>query len=367
MKKQASIKILVVGGGTGGHIFPALAIAAALKQIRPDTELLFVGAKGKMEMDRIPDAGYTIIGIDIAGYNRSSLLKNISLPLKLVKSYFQVKNILNSFRPDAVLGVGGYATLPVLRIAQAQGIPTFIHESNSLPGKSNKILGKKANKIFVAGKGMDKYFPAEKIIVSGNPVRNELTIKQDRAKSLEHFGLKENKSTVLVLGGSLGAVSINKAIAAGLEIFKKNDIQFIWQTGRNYSPDAAALEEENNHIWTNAFINRMEMAYGAADVVVSRAGALTIAELCVQGKAAILVPYPHAAEDHQTVNAMELVQQDAAIMIADKDAGEVLVPTLLDLLAGSERRSILEKNIALLAYSGADEGIAREILNQING
>lgn len=324
-----------------------------------------MGARGKMEMEKIPKAGYDIKGITIAGFNRSSLFKNISLPWKLVKSYFQVKKILKDFHPDAVFGVGGYSSLPVVRIAQSQRIPTFIHESNSLPGKSNKILGRKAVKIFVATSGMEKYFPAEKLVVSGNPVRENLQVKHDKKEALQYFGLQDTQKTVLVSGGSLGAKSINDAIAANVDQFKKNSLQLIWQTGKNYASEAANHEEESNNIWTHAFINRMELAYAASDVVVARAGALTLAELCVQGKASILVPFPFAAEDHQTVNAMALVNQDAAIHIPNSKVDELLMPALLGLLSDADRMKKLEKNISQLGTRNADEIIAREILNHL--
>lgn len=317
-------------------------------------------------MEKVPEAGYEIRGITIAGFNRSSLFKNISLPWKLIKSYFQVKDILKNFSPHAAFGVGGYSSLPVLRIAQAQGIPTFIHESNSLPGKSNKILGKKAIKIFVATPGMEKYFPAKKIVVSGNPVREDLKIRKDRSEALKYFGLQDTKRTVLVSGGSLGAKSINETVASNIDDFDKNNLQLIWQTGKNYSPDAAHIEVERNNMWSNAFINRMDLAYAASDVVVARAGALTLAELCVQGKASILVPFPFAAEDHQTVNAMVLVNRDAAIHVSNSKVSEALMPALLDLLSDQQRIEKLEKNISLLGITNADTVIAQEILNHLN-
>ncbi|MFL5809408.1 MAG: undecaprenyldiphospho-muramoylpentapeptide beta-N-acetylglucosaminyltransferase, partial [Flavisolibacter sp.] len=298
LKGATGCKIIIAGGGTGGHIFPALAIANAIKKQEPKTEILFVGAKGKMEMEKIPEAGYNIVGLDIAGYNRSSLIKNILLPFKLLKSFAQVRSILNSFKPDAVIGVGGYSSFPVLRLSQTRGIPTFIHESNSLPGKSNILLSKKATKVFVASYGMEKFFPLEKILMTGNPVRNVFTEPVAKNEALQFFGLKSEMKTVFVVGGSLGAKSINDAIAAKLGVFKENNLQLIWQTGKNFAADAAREEEFETNIWTNAFISKMEYAYAAADIVVSRAGAMAIAELCVVAKPVIFVPYPHAAEDH---------------------------------------------------------------------
>jgi UDP-N-acetylglucosamine--N-acetylmuramyl-(pentapeptide) pyrophosphoryl-undecaprenol N-acetylglucosamine transferase len=360
------MKIIIAGGGTGGHIFPALAIANALKERESAIEILFIGAKGKMEMEKIPVAGYQIIGLDIAGYDRNSLIKNISLPVKLVKSFWVARKALKSFKPDAVVGVGGYSTFPVLRAAQAMKIPTFIHESNSLAGKSNILLGKKATKIFVPSEGMDKYFPAEKISITGNPIRKVLTTKISREEALHFFGLHKGLKTVFVMGGSLGAKSINEAVAENINLFKKNDLQLIWQTGKNYASDAAKMEEERTNIWTNAFIDKMENAYAAADVVISRSGAMTVSEMCVVGKPAIFVPFPFAAEDHQTSNAMALVNKNAALMIPDSKAKTDLFPCLLELIKDEQKMHELESNISKLATLNADEVIASEILNEIN-
>lgn len=359
------LKIIIAGGGTGGHIFPAIAIANALKKLHPATEVLFVGAKGKMEMERVPDAGYNIKGIDIAGYNRSSLIKNIGLPIKLVQSFFQVRSILKSFKPDAVIGVGGYSTFPVLRVAQLQGIPTFIHEANSLGGKSNKLLAKRAIKVFVGSEGMEKYFPEEKIMALGNPVRSVFTQEIPREEALKFFGLKPEFKTVLVTGGSLGARSINETIESNVDVFKKNKWQLIWQTGKTYSGKAALAEEESDNMWTNAFISKMENAYAAADIVVARAGAMTIAELCVAGKVVIFVPFPFAAEDHQTQNARALVERNAAMMISDAEVKEKLMPAILELMEDEEKRKQLEKNISAMSNTDADVTIAQEILNNI--
>ena len=362
---DSAIKIIIAGGGTGGHIFPAIAIANALKKLNPATEILFVGAKGKMEMERIPDAGFEIRGIDIAGYNRSSLIKNIGLPVKLVQSFFQVRNILKSFKPDAVIGVGGYSTFPVLRVAQLQGIPTFIHEANSLGGKSNTLLAKRAIKVFVASEGMEKYFPKEKIMALGNPVRSVFKENISREEALKFFGLKPEFKTVLVTGGSLGAKSINETIESNVDFFKKNKWQLIWQTGKTYSAKAALAEEEKDNMWTNAFIAKMENAYAAADIVVARAGAMTIAELCVAGKAVIFVPFPFAAEDHQTQNAKALVNKNAALMIPDAEVKEKLIPAILSLMDDEHTRKDLEKNISEMGNTDADVTIAQEILNNI--
>jgi len=359
------MKIIIAGGGTGGHIFPALAIANALKNRLPAIEILFVGAKGKMEMEKIPEAGYEIVGIDIAGYNRSSLIKNIALPVKLIKSFFQVRKILNSFKPDAVIGVGGYSTFPVLRSAQNSNIPTFIHEANSFPGKSNLMLGKRAAKIFASVEGMEKYFPSEKLIVTGNPVRNVFSEKLSKKEALAFFGLKTDCKTVFVMGGSLGAKSINETIEANIDFFKKNNLQLIWQTGKSYAANAAKIEEERMNIWTNAFIDKIEYAYTAADVVIARSGAMTVAELCVVGKPAIFVPFPYAAEDHQTANAMTLVNKDAALIVRDSEVRINLIPMLLTLINNEELMKELAINISKLANTKADEIIADEILKKI--
>jgi UDP-N-acetylglucosamine--N-acetylmuramyl-(pentapeptide) pyrophosphoryl-undecaprenol N-acetylglucosamine transferase len=359
------MKIIIAGGGTGGHIFPALAIANALKNKMPAVEILFVGAKGKMEMEKIPAAGYKIVGLDIAGYNRSSLIKNIGLPVKLVKSFLQVRNILKSFKPDAVIGVGGYSSYPVLRSAQIRSIPTFIHEANSLPGKSNIMLGKRATQIFVPIEGMEKYFPADKIMITGNPVRKVFLEKISKTEALEFFGLKPGFKTVFVMGGSLGAKSINEAVEENIDFFKKHNLQLIWQTGKNYAANAAKAEEERVNIWTNAFIDKMENAYAAADVVIARSGAMTVAEMCVVGKPVIFVPFPFAAEDHQTVNAQILLNKKAAFMVPDAKVKSELFPGLLDLIKNETLMQELAENISKLSNTKADEVIAEQILNKV--
>ncbi len=362
---KGGTRIIIAGGGTGGHIFPALAIANALKKMEPAIEILFVGAKGKMEMDKIPEAGFKIVGLTIAGYNRSSLIKNIALPFKLVRSFFEVTAVLKSFKPAAVIGVGGYSSFPVLRIAQTRGIPTFIHESNSLPGKSNIMLGKRAKAIFVAAEKMEKYFPANKISITGNPVRNIFSKKIPQEEALQFFGLNPGMKTIFVMGGSLGAKSINETIEANVDAFKKNNLQLIWQTGKPFAERAAKAEEDRNNIWTNAFISKMEYAYNAADIVVARSGAMTIAELCVVGRPAIFVPYPFAAEDHQAANAMALVEKQAAIMVRDEEVKVKLMSSVLDLARDEEKMKMLELNIAKMGNNNADEIIAKEILKNI--
>jgi UDP-N-acetylglucosamine--N-acetylmuramyl-(pentapeptide) pyrophosphoryl-undecaprenol N-acetylglucosamine transferase len=359
-------RIIIAGGGTGGHIFPAVAIAHALRKMQPAIEILFVGAKGKMEMEKVPQAGYNIKGLDIAGFNRSSLIKNIGLPLKLLKSFWQVRNIINTFKPDAAIGVGGYSSFPVLRYAQAKGIATFIHESNSFAGKANIFLGKKATKVFVASDGMEKFFPAEKIMITGNPVRqNIVQNKISRTEGIQFFELDPSKKTVLVTGGSLGAKGINEAIDAGIDQFKKNDVQLIWQTGKLYAEKASALAAENRNVWANSFITQMEYAYAAADVVISRAGAMSVAELCVAQKPVVFVPFPFAAEDHQTANAQNLVNKQAGLVIKDSEAKEKLVSTLIALAKDEQQQNQLKENISKLAVTNADEVVAGEILRAI--
>jgi UDP-N-acetylglucosamine--N-acetylmuramyl-(pentapeptide) pyrophosphoryl-undecaprenol N-acetylglucosamine transferase len=361
-----STRIIIAGGGTGGHIFPAIAIANALKRQDPGIELLFVGAKGKMEMEKVPQAGYPIEGLDIAGFNRSSLIKNISLPFKLLKSFFQVRRIIGTFRPDGVVGVGGYSSFPVLRYAQAKGIPTFIHESNSFAGKSNILLGKKATRIFAASDGMEKFFSAEKILITGNPVRRNIVNNIiSREEGIRFFGLDPSKQTVFSTGGSLGAKGINEAVATGLNEFGKNAIQLIWQTGKPFAEKAAAVAAGRKDVWTRDFITQMEYAFSAADMVVSRSGAMSIAELCVAAKPVIFVPFPHAAEDHQTANALNLVSKKAGLLVKDQEAKEKLVSTVIALSKDKELQVELKENIGRLATANADEVIAKEILKWI--
>jgi UDP-N-acetylglucosamine--N-acetylmuramyl-(pentapeptide) pyrophosphoryl-undecaprenol N-acetylglucosamine transferase len=366
--EKTGVRVIIAGGGTGGHIFPAIAIANALKKQRPKTEILFVGAAGKMEMEKVPQAGYKIEGLDIAGFNRSSLIKNIGLPMKLLKSFYQVRRIFKSFRPDAVIGVGGYSSFPVLRFAQAEGIDSFIHESNSFAGKSNILLGKKATKVFVASDGMEKFFPGHKIVITGNPIRpaitNVATISKDEA--VKFFGLQPGKKTLLVVGGSLGARSINEAISKGLQHLALNDLQLIWQTGKIDSNKWKEAAKDQPSVWVNEFITEMEKGYAAADMVISRAGAMAKAELCVVKKPVLFVPFPFAAEDHQTVNAMNLVEKHAALMIKDSEAIDKLVPTAIGLAKNEQQQNELKQNIGKYAVVNADEYIAREILKALD-
>jgi UDP-N-acetylglucosamine--N-acetylmuramyl-(pentapeptide) pyrophosphoryl-undecaprenol N-acetylglucosamine transferase len=359
-------RIIIAGGGTGGHIFPAVAIANAIKKLTPATEILFIGAKGKMEMEKVPQAGFKIEGLDIVGFNRSSLIKNIGLPFKLVKSFFQVKRIFNSFKPVAVIGVGGYSSFPVLKYAQSKGIKTFIHESNSFAGKSNIMLGKNATKIFVASDGMEKFFPKGKIMITGNPVRASISQSHvTRAEGISFFGLDPAKKTILSIGGSLGAKNINEAIDKNISEFEKNGLQLIWQTGKPYAEKGKQAAAGKSNIWANDFITQMEYAYAAGDVVISRSGAMAIAELCVKQKPAVLVPFPFAAEDHQTVNAQNLVNKNAGIMVKDSEALDKLVPAIIRLANDEQQQNELKTNIGKLGITNADEIIAKEILNTI--
>jgi UDP-N-acetylglucosamine--N-acetylmuramyl-(pentapeptide) pyrophosphoryl-undecaprenol N-acetylglucosamine transferase len=360
-------RFIIAGGGTGGHIFPAIAIANAIKKMEPDSEILFVGAKGKMEMEKVPQAGYEIVGLDIAGFNRSSLIKNIGLPFKLIMSFIQVKRIFRTFRPTAVIGVGGYSSFPVLRYAQSKRIPSFIHESNSFAGKTNIILGKKATRIFVAGDGMEKFFPQEKIMVTGNPVRTDISSsKVTREEGINFFGLDPSKKTVLSIGGSLGAKNINEALDKGLEEFEKNQLQLIWQTGKPYAMKGKERAAGKSNVWVNDFINRMEFAYAAGDLVISRSGAMAIAELSVTKKPVVFVPFPFAAEDHQTVNAQNLVNKNACIMVRDSEALERLVPAVIALSKNEQKQDDLRRNIRSIARANADMIIAEEILKSIS-
>ena len=360
-------RIIIAGGGTGGHIFPAIAIANAIVKMQPQTEVLFVGAKGKMEMEKVPLAGYRIEGLDIAGFNRSSLIKNIGLPFKLVKSFLQVREIIRLFKPTAVIGVGGYSSFPVLRYAQAKGIKTFIHEANSFAGKSNMLLGKKATKIFVAIDGMEKFFPAEKINISGNPVRESISKSSiSKEDATRFFGLEPYKKTILAIGGSLGAKSINESLAAGIDKFEENELQLIWQTGKPFAEKGKLVTADRKNVWVNDFIIQMEYAYAAADIVISRSGAMSVAELCVMKKPAVFVPFPFAAEDHQTVNAQKLVNRNAALMIKDSDAFTKLVALVIDLSKDEPLQERLIENISKLAINNADEIVAKEILKSIS-
>ncbi len=358
--------IIIAGGGTGGHIFPAIAIANAIKKLQPQTEFLFIGAKGKMEMEKVPQAGFEIKGLDIAGFNRSSLIKNIGLPFKLVKSFLQVRQIFKTFQPVAVIGVGGYSSYPVLRYAQVKNIKTFIHESNSFAGKSNILLGKKALRIFTASDNMEKFFPRDKTINTGNPVRAAISHSAiSREEGIKYFDLDPQKKTILAVGGSLGAKSINEAIDKNIDEFEKNNLQLIWQIGKPYAEKAKQRAAGKTNIWVNDFITQMEYGYAAADIIISRSGAMAIAEISVIKKPAVFVPFPFAAEDHQTANAQNLVNKNAGIMVKDNEALDKLIPAIINLLKDEQKQQDLIINISKLGITNADEIIAKEILNCI--
>lgn len=366
---ERPIRIIISGGGTGGHIFPAISIANAIKEIQPDAEILFVGAEGRMEMQRVPDAGYKIIGLPIAGFDRKHLLKNFSVIIKLFRSQLKARRIIKDFRPDVAVGVGGYASGPLLERAGMMGIPTLIQEQNSYAGVTNKLLAKKAKRICVAYDSMGKFFPADKIIITGNPVRQELinnTITREDAVSA--FNLDPAKKTILILGGSLGARTINQCIMANLEVIRNADVQFIWQTGKFYydqAMEAVKAAGEIPNLYTTDFIKDMTRAYNAADLVISRAGAGSISEFCLLHKPVILVPSPNVAEDHQTMNALALVNKEAAIYIKDIDAGEKLIPKALETIHDDTQLKQLSDNIAKLALPDSANIIAKEVIQLI--
>lgn len=365
MNLQKHKKIIISGGGTGGHIFPAISVANALRRIDPEMEILFVGAEGRMEMEKVPAAGYKIKGLPIAGIQRKLTLKNFSVLLKLFKSLKMAKKIINDFKPDVVVGVGGYVSGPVLRQAGRMGIPTLIQEQNSYAGLTNKLLAKKASAICVAYDGMEKYFPEGKIIRTGNPVlQNFDNIKDLRNEALESFGLKNNKPVILVLGGSLGAGTINKSLSRNIQKIIDSGHQWLWQTGKNYFENVSALVSLSfcEDISVHGFINRMDYAYAAADIIVSRAGAGTISELCLVGKPVILIPSPNVAEDHQTRNARALSDRGAALLISDNQAITNLVDEAVKLVSDEERKAILSGNILKMADRDSDIRIAKEVL-----
>jgi len=366
MKKSVKSKrIIISGGGTGGHIFPAIAIANALKKLDENTEILFVGANGRMEMEKVPAAGYKIIGLDIQGIQRGSIMKNLQFPVKLINSVRKSIKIIKDFKPDAAVGVGGYASGPLLYAASIKGIPYLIQEQNSYAGITNKWLGKKASKICVAYDGMEQFFPASKIIKTGNPIRKDsVDIAGKQMQALELLKLSAFKKTILVTGGSLGARTLNNSILAGLDKIIAADVQLIWQTGKFYYKSIIEKLGEDYHpdIRIMEFVNRMDLAYAAADVIISRAGAGTIAELCVVKKPVILVPSPNVAEDHQTKNALALLKDNAAVFIPDRDAEAKLVDKALELLKDKDKQKTLSTNIGKLALPDADEVIAKEVM-----
>jgi UDP-N-acetylglucosamine--N-acetylmuramyl-(pentapeptide) pyrophosphoryl-undecaprenol N-acetylglucosamine transferase len=357
------LRIIIAGGGTGGHIFPAIAVAQAIQVIQPDAAILFVGATGKMEMEKVPQAGYEIKGLTIAGLNRSNMFKNLTLPFKLIKSFFQVRNIFNAFKPNAVFGVGGYSSYPVLKFAQSKGIPTFIHESNAFAGKSNIWLGKNATKIFTGTQGMEQFFPSDKIIVTGNPVRKNISASvYSKDAALMKFGLLPERKTVLIVGGSLGANSINDAIMQHLESFSNHSIQLIWQTGKSQASKYVNAAKSYSNVYVNSFLDDMSAAYTAADLIVSRAGAMSVAEIALTAKPCVFVPYPFAAEDHQSFNAKNLVDASAAFMIKDSKVKESLAPMILDAINQPNILQNMQEKIKAFAITDADKVIAEQII-----
>ncbi len=364
-----AIRVIISGGGTGGHIFPAISIANALKAMDPANEILFVGANGRMEMDKVPAAGYKIVGLDIQGINRKQLWKNIFLPFKLMKSLNKAKSVIKDFRPDVAVGVGGFASGPLLMMANKLGIPTVVQEQNSYAGVTNKKVGAKAAKICVAYEGMEQFFPAEKVLLTGNPIRREsIEIGGKRDEALAFFELDPHKKTILVLGGSLGAKTLNESVVAYLNELKNEEVQVIWQCGSFY---VEKLREElagklPENVKMMAFLQHMDYAYAAADLIISRAGAGTISELCVVGKPVILVPSPNVAEDHQTKNAMALVNKEAALLVKDSEAKKDLVPAALNLLNEADHVAQLSENIKKLGKLNADVQIAEEVYKLVN-
>ncbi|WP_455640222.1 undecaprenyldiphospho-muramoylpentapeptide beta-N-acetylglucosaminyltransferase [Parabacteroides sp.] len=363
-------RIIISGGGTGGHIFPAISIANTVRKRFPDAEILFVGAEDRMEMEKVPAAGYQIVGLPVSGFDRAHLLNNIKVLNRLRKSLGLAKKTIREFRPDIAVGVGGYASGPTLWMAASLGIPTLIQEQNSYAGVTNKLLAKKASKICVAYDGMEKFFPADKIVITGNPVRKDLEeATEKKEEALAFFGLSPEKKTILVVGGSLGARTINRSIQGGLDkLFADPDVQVIWQTGRYYHNEAVKHLKayRGMPIWCSDFITRMDYAYSAADLIISRAGASSISELCLLKKPVILVPSPNVAEDHQTKNALALANKDAAIMVADKDAEQQLVTKALEIVHDDERLASLSRNIERLAHHHSADLIVDEIVKIID-
>lgn len=379
-KKEGHPRIIISGGGTGGHIFPAVSIANAIRELCPDAEILFVGAEGRMEMQRVPDAGYRIIGLPVAGFDRKRLWRNVGVVVKLLRSQWKARKILRDFRPQVAVGVGGYASGPTLKMAGLMGIPTLIQEQNSYAGVTNKLLARKAARICVAYDGMERFFPCEKIILTGNPVRQSLLqASATRAEAADYFGLDPKKKTLLILGGSLGARTINQTLTAGLEVIRSHpEIQFIWQTGKFYIDEVrqsitSLTGEAVRHpqvggipnLYVTDFIKDMAVAYRIADLVVSRAGAGSISEFCLLHKPVILVPSPNVAEDHQTKNALALVDKEAALYVKDAEAGERLLPVALAALADDAKLESLSGHIARLALPDSATMIAKEVLKLI--
>ena len=361
------MKIIISGGGTGGHVFPAIAIAKAIKTIEPNADILFVGAKGKIEMEKVPKAGFPIKGLWISGFHRQLTLRNLMFPFKLISSLYKAWSILRKFKPDAAVGVGGYASGPTLEMSTRLGVPALIQEQNSYAGVTNKLLSTKVEKVCVAYDNMERFF-GDKVVLTGNPVREEITqIEGKKEEAQSHFDLKPDKHTVLIIGGSLGARTVNNAMEDNFEIIKnQKNIQYIWQCGKLYFDEFQTKETAKlPNIHLTKFIDRMDLAYAIADIVISRAGATSISELCLVGKPTILVPSPNVAEDHQTKNAMALVGKDAAILVRDADASEKMILTAQSVLSNDEQSAELSENIKKLGKKNAAEVIARQVLSLV--
>ena len=368
-EKRKPLRVILSGGGTGGHIFPAIAVADALVEMDPRTDILFVGASGKMEMEKVPRAGYPIEGLWISGFHRRKAWRNLLFPLKLAGSLGKAWRILRRFRPDVVAGFGGFASGPVLEMALRMGIPALVQEQNSYAGMTNRLLGKRVDAVCVAYDHMERYFPPEKIRLTGNPVRRDLLeVSGGKEEARRHFGLDPERPVIFIFGGSLGAKSINEAVAVNREsIAGQKEVQLLWQVGQlYYSTYERGPLSRIEHLRMQPFVERMDLAYAAADVVVCRAGAITVSELCLMGKAAILIPSPNVAEDHQTKNARALVEKNAAVMLPDEEAAEKMWTTALELLADEPRREKLKENIARLGHPDAANQIAKEILKLTN-
>ena len=360
-----NIRVIISGGGTGGHIFPALSIANAVKAKCPDAEILFVGADNRMEMQRVPAAGYRIVGLPVSGFDRKNLLKNVAVLWRLMKSQCKARRVIREFQPHVAVGVGGYASGPTLKMAGGMGIPTLIQEQNSYAGVTNKLLAQKAHRICVAYEGMERFFPKDKILLTGNPVRqNLLDNRVAHDEAVRTFDLDPAKKTILVVGGSLGARTLNESMLQAWDALKESDVQVIWQTGKYYYEQITAQlkGKELSNVHVCDFISSMDAAYAAADLVISRAGAGSISEFCLLGKAVILVPSPNVAEDHQTKNALALVKKDAALYVKDAEAAAQLLPLALDTIGNEEMLSNLRKNILTLAYHHSAEVIADEVI-----
>lgn len=365
MKRSKNIRIIFSGGGTGGHIFPAIAIAREIAVLDPSAEILFVGAKGKMEMDKVPKAGFRIIGLPVSGFHRRITLKNLAFPFKLIISLMKARGIIRSFKPDLVIGTGGFASGPILRAAVKRGIPAILQEQNSWPGVTNRILSKKVSLICVAYPDMDKFFPADKILLAGNPVRTDLVLPpESKPEARQFFGLKPDMAVILIFGGSQGARTLNVSLAGKLTQLAKEPVQLIWQTGSAFKPQAESLVREAGarNVRVFEFIHEMDKAYAASDLVVSRSGALTLSELSLVGKPAILVPLPSAAEDHQTKNAIAYAKEDAAIIVPDAEAPARLVDVMLGLVVEKERLTRMGQKMKLFGKPDATRQIAGEAL-----